>query len=620
LKLTHYQIVEFVYKLSKNMHHYYMVNEQLVQQIRDALAAGKFEESVKDELREQGWDDVTISDSFSQAQSVAFVYHAPEHIANLTGPRNASSTAPRPNLAYVAYGLIVLALLLLIGAGGYLGYVVYFEQGLQLATRAIDNLQQLQSYQTSGQLKIEAEGDFNSPSQLSQLHQFPFINLLVPSIVHAANSSGSASITYSGFYNAKDPQQVDLDMDFDMELEGQQSYENINVGGGFSFAAKMRLIDSDEIYIQMTKMPSIDELGLSLSPYMNEWIRFSISEALPTMSPASPSFPEDDFNDRLQSINQSIATLYSEYPFLVFERGDDHQKIAGVDTLHFTYTIDTAVLQQYFQRLNLILEDELLTDTQKDLYLQSDNPFNDPQTQQFFESFDTFQGSVWVGKDDAHLYRIGFDWDFVVPDTSDAQVRLIIQGTQDYSQHNADIPINPPADYLDYMEMMQEMYPGYSMDSPSSSLNDPIDPQELVRSSRDSQRFSDLSNLKKSIDASLAKGAELPICVNENIQNYCGSYPFSGQDKTAVDGTGWLPMDLSEYFTKLPVDPRDGEFFLDHSGQQVAGSYIFWSDGQSYKLATFLESSNRFAQDDGGNIETMFEIGNGLDTFPPPPL
>jgi prepilin-type N-terminal cleavage/methylation domain-containing protein len=140
-----------------------------------------------------------------------------------------------------------------------------------------------------------------------------------------------------------------------------------------------------------------------------------------------------------------------------------------------------------------------------------------------------------------------------------------------------------------------------------------INPIESMRRSRDTVRIQDVTNMRKALDTATAEGETgiLPLAACPY------SVPCkSTADKTrAPDGTGWLPVNIGKYLATLPVDPKnDSAGVPSSSGVSVTPYYYFASDGQTFRIATYLEStvnSDRTNQD-GGTEANMLEVGTNL--------
>lgn len=135
-----------------------------------------------------------------------------------------------------------------------------------------------------------------------------------------------------------------------------------------------------------------------------------------------------------------------------------------------------------------------------------------------------------------------------------------------------------------------------------------INPLEIMKKGRDSTRLSDMDSLRKAIDLSIADGGTLTVTATAGD---------STVGTRAVGGTGYVNVDVAQYLSTLPIDPRNGASFDDAAGNTVVGKYLYFSDGSTYELNTYLESSINASKytTDGGDDAAIYEIGTdpGLD-------
>lgn len=149
-----------------------------------------------------------------------------------------------------------------------------------------------------------------------------------------------------------------------------------------------------------------------------------------------------------------------------------------------------------------------------------------------------------------------------------------------------------------------------------------INPAETQRKSRDTQRLSDLATLRKAIDLAIAENnATLPGTAVT---------PFSGTSAGSRDAANlgnYVGMTVDKYLAVLPIDPRqtatDTTRLSNGTTLVAAGGmvYSFVSDGDTYELNAFLESTDNaaVANNDGGTSATAYEIGtdSGLNLISP---
>ena len=172
-----------------------------------------------------------------------------------------------------------------------------------------------------------------------------------------------------------------------------------------------------------------------------------------------------------------------------------------------------------------------------------------------------------------------------------------------------------------------------------------LNPAELLRRARDSERITDMANVRNalnlylttvsSIDLADANHAVADGCVGDGgtltmYTHQSGAATSSAQGTGSIlaitntstrttDGTGWLPVNLGNTaggspLSSVPLDPTDDSTYY----------YIYMCNTSSstYELGANMESSNYAAGGDddvegtdGGNASGWYEVGNdsGLD-------
>ncbi len=148
-----------------------------------------------------------------------------------------------------------------------------------------------------------------------------------------------------------------------------------------------------------------------------------------------------------------------------------------------------------------------------------------------------------------------------------------------------------------------------------------LNPAELLKQARDSQRLSDLANINSALalyvaSTSTAVATTTPqTTTNACAAACCGHAITATYDADrAVDGTGWVAVNLAGLtggspLPALPIDPVNTATY--HYCYESSGSAGTW------ELATILEST-KFATDqdldgkDGGSTGNAYEVGTSL--------
>lgn len=129
-----------------------------------------------------------------------------------------------------------------------------------------------------------------------------------------------------------------------------------------------------------------------------------------------------------------------------------------------------------------------------------------------------------------------------------------------------------------------------------------INPVEQRQKVRDAKRLSDLGLLSQTIEQYVADNKNLPPDMENTLRS--SNITSGTASASQSNGTGWIPIDLSGYTERLPVDPLNtGEFI-----------YRYYRQGNVYKLDAKLEYYSVKMQNvaDGGTSNCHYEVGTGL--------
>lgn len=151
-----------------------------------------------------------------------------------------------------------------------------------------------------------------------------------------------------------------------------------------------------------------------------------------------------------------------------------------------------------------------------------------------------------------------------------------------------------------------------------------INPAEMLRKARDSQRISDLSTMKSALSLYLTDISSPDLDGSTSSVYYvynhtgiteattCNGVSVTGIASTAVDGTGWVPVNLGGLaggspLSSLPIDPNPA------SSKRY---YIYIPDQTNlvFEFLANMESTTYTNQEatDGGNFSDIYEIGTKM--------
>jgi len=162
-----------------------------------------------------------------------------------------------------------------------------------------------------------------------------------------------------------------------------------------------------------------------------------------------------------------------------------------------------------------------------------------------------------------------------------------------------------------------------------------LNPAEILRKARDSQRMSDMASLRTALNYFIAN-TSTPVlgtsstdgCTDQTVDyTYTAEPTFdvlytgtteSASTSRAVTSAGWIPVDLDSLLggsplSAWPVDPNPSTSadryyaYLCHAGNVTFTSYANMESG-TYK---YLGPSDVESKD-GGNLNTVYEVGTAF--------
>ena len=116
---------------------------------------------------------------------------------------------------------------------------------------------------------------------------------------------------------------------------------------------------------------------------------------------------------------------------------------------------------------------------------------------------------------------------------------------------------------------------------------------------RDVKRLSDLSLLERAINEYKLDKNALPD--QAGIIRISTALP-SGSIDLANSSSGWIEADLSEYTSRMPIDPVNNDEYY----------YVYTHNGASYEINARLEYLTEEMVNDGGNDNNVYETGDNL--------
>lgn len=157
-----------------------------------------------------------------------------------------------------------------------------------------------------------------------------------------------------------------------------------------------------------------------------------------------------------------------------------------------------------------------------------------------------------------------------------------------------------------------------------------INPAELLRKARDSQRISDLNTLRTAIAYYITETASPDIGSDTYSYSHVAGTTCADRTSTStasqlVDGTGWVPVKFSDLtggspIGSLPIDPNPTVL---EPGSGKAHYYVYVTNASDYTFTLLANmESTYYSQDGDGDVEStdggaaglikIYEVGTKL--------
>ena len=159
-----------------------------------------------------------------------------------------------------------------------------------------------------------------------------------------------------------------------------------------------------------------------------------------------------------------------------------------------------------------------------------------------------------------------------------------------------------------------------------------LNPAELLKQARDSNRLNDMTTLKNAISLYLSDVANPALTTSTPSGNTCytstgtiagagcGGYfqaawltvGSGGLPIRLVDGTGWIPVNFnlmtSNPLSNLPTDPvNNSVYYYAYAASSTNSTFELDAKMESQKYAS---STSNVVSTDGGNAASVYEGGN----------
>lgn len=404
-----------------------MIDQQLSDYIKQQLQQGVGKDEIKNTLLAQGWQEKNIDKALNLSGQ-------PEQSASYNMPE---TTFPKSDIspAKVSKKPIALIISIILGVaiigGGVFGYFYYFQSPERIIQKMVGKMVEVKSLEYTGQIVIEID-----TSDLSTFSLLGNDNLLQPKKPSQPKQTDKFSINFSGASDWHDLNNLKAMFKFDINTDILSQ----------GFGLEIRTIENIT-YLILSDVPDLGFFDLSFLE--NQWVKVDpeaikkqfglekLEEQLREVQKEQKLSPE-----QIEQIKEAVARAKI---FKIIEKLPS-EKINGINTHHYKFTIDKNGLIELFTEINKIIQNKSLTEKE----LQELN--------KSLEAIEMPAGEIWIGKKDLLLYKIFLNLN--IKETEETKSDGRITASVQFKNYNKAVQIDIPAPVKALEEIIGELFGG----------------------------------------------------------------------------------------------------------------------------------------------------------------
>jgi prepilin-type N-terminal cleavage/methylation domain-containing protein len=161
-----------------------------------------------------------------------------------------------------------------------------------------------------------------------------------------------------------------------------------------------------------------------------------------------------------------------------------------------------------------------------------------------------------------------------------------------------------------------------------------INPVKLFQEARDSQRIADLGQMNSALSLYMATAALIDLdganvcgtncwadgstgvaaACDARYAGVSGASAMISSSSQAVNGTGWVPVNLTAASTDAPLSawPRDPKRNATHFYSYACNASNQWEFTANMESARYSSGADDVEGTDGGNQSGLFEVGTNV--------
>lgn len=418
-----------------------MINQQLLDYIKQQLQQGTDREKINNSLMANGWQVSDIKEAFDSI--IPSNQPVQPTSPNISTPQSFSTFSPQPQngMSKKLLAVILIVGVLIVGGGAF-AYFNYFQSPEKIVQKMITKLTEIKSLEYSGEIKTEVNaGDLLGGG-----------NLLQPTQPVSNNKTSNFSVNFNGVSDTNDLNNPKGSFSFNINTDalGQEN---------FTLGLEVRTIDK----IVYVKLSNLLNLGFfDLTAVSNQWIKVD-TEAL------KKQFGLEKIEEQLKEAQkkqelspeqiEKLKTAVQQHKVFKITESLAGEKIEGVDTYHYKFTIDKEEIKKLLTDISQITQDKTLTEKELADFDES------------FKAIELPEGEIWIGKKDFLPYKISLS--SVIKETEKSKTSGKVSFTLLFKNFNKPVQIEIPAPVKTLEEILGGLFGGLSgagLQQPTFSL------------------------------------------------------------------------------------------------------------------------------------------------------
>ncbi len=443
-----------------------MVNQQLLDYIKQQLKQGVSREQIRSSLMANGWQEADINEAFVSINS-PISSTSPENIA----AQQFSTISQQPERRINKTLLAIFSILgILIIGGGVFGSFYYFKETPEKVIETMrTRFAEVKALEYHGEIKAEVAipdllggGSFMQPAQQTTSSK--------KASDFSINLNGKSDV--GDLNNPKGLFVFNIKTDALKELTQRES----------AFGLEVRAINK-VVYVKFNNLPNLGFFDLSV--LSNQWIKID-TEAIKKQLDLEKFEGQKEAQkqqeltpEQAEKLRQIIAQANV---FKVTEKLAS-EKIEGMDTHHYKFLIDKNELKKLIVDISGVVQNKTLTD--KEL----------TEFDKGLEAIGSLGGEIWIGKKDYLPYKLLFT--IGIKETAEPKITGQLTTTLSFKNYNKPIQIDIPSPVKSIEEISDQLF------------------SSTKEKARDARRQADISQIQIRLEIYYVENNSYPFSLNE---------------------------------------------------------------------------------------------------------